>query len=167
MNEIKQFDLTYDELFSAPDKEGSIVSVRVHKKVKSVLEELAKREGLEGVSELVRYLIAGYLMGKYNIVRPERRVLVEPIILNINVAKGGKAAVDELDMELAIQEVHRVVQDAEDYIRKLMAGIVIKNPEYINKLNRQLVKAAKTAKRLGLEDVYTKILKIKSQLMVL
>lgn len=167
MNEIKQFDLTYDELFSAPDKEGSIVSVRVHKKVKSVLEELAKREGLEGVSELVRYLIAGYLMGKYNIVRPERRVLVEPIILNINVAKGGKAAVDELDMELAIQEVHRVVQDAEDYIRKLMAGMVIKNPEYINKLNRQLVKAAKTAKRLGLEDVYTKILKIKSQLMVL
>ncbi|CCC80734.1 ribbon-helix-helix protein, CopG family [Thermoproteus tenax] len=167
MNEIKQFDLTYDELFSAPDKEGSIVSVRVHKKVKSVLEELAKREGLEGVSELVRYLIAGYLMGKYNIVRPERRVLVEPIILNINVAKGGKAVVDELDMELAIQEVHRVVQDAEDYIRKLMAGMVIKNPEYINKLNRQLVKAAKTAKRLGLEDVYTKILKIKSQLMVL
>jgi hypothetical protein len=165
MDGVREFDLTYEQLFSAPDREGSIVSVRVHKKVKSLLEELAEREGLDGVSELVRYLIAGYLMGKYNIVRPERRVVVEPIVLNINVAKGGDR--DDLDMELALQEVERVVQDAEDYLRKLTMGVVIKNPEYIAKLNRQLVKAAKTAKRMGLNDVYSKILKIKSQLMVL
>ncbi|MEL9990181.1 MAG: CopG family transcriptional regulator [Thermoproteus sp.] len=166
MEGVKEFDLTYEQLFSAPDKEGSIVSVRVHKKVKSVLEELARREGLDGVSELVRYLIAGYLMGKYNIVKPERRVVVEPIVLNINVAKGAPR-MDDLDAELAIQEVERIVQDAEDYLKKLSMGLVMKNPEYISKLNRQLVKAAKTARRMGLDEVYTKILKLKSQLMVL
>ncbi|MEZ0248581.1 MAG: CopG family transcriptional regulator [Thermoproteus sp.] len=166
MEGVKEFDLTYEQLFSAPDKEGSIVSVRVHRRVKSVLEELARREGLDGVSELVRYLIAGYLMGKYNIVRPERRVVVEPIVLNINVAKGA-SRVDDLDAELAIQEVERVVQDAEDYLKKLSMGLVMKNPEYISRLNKQLVKAAKTARRMGLDEVYTKILKLKSQLMVL
>ncbi|AEA13344.1 CopG domain protein DNA-binding domain protein [Thermoproteus uzoniensis 768-20] len=165
MDGVREFDLTYEQLFSAPDKEGSIVSVRVHRKVKSVLEELARKEGLDGVSELVRYLIAGYLMGKYNIVRPERRVVVEPIVLNINVAKGGGR--DDLDVELALQEVEKIVSDAEDYLRKLAMGVVIKNPEYIAKLNRQLVKAAKTAKRMGLDEVYAKILKLKSQLMVL
>lgn len=162
---VKEFDLTYEQLFSAPDKEGSIVSVRVHKKVKEVLEQLAQREGLDGVSELVRYLIAGYLMGKYNIVRPERKILVEPIVLNINVAKTAR--VDELEEELAVQELERVVRDAEDYLKKLSMGLVIKNPEYVSKLNRQLVKAAKTAKRMGLDEVYAKILKLKAQLMVL
>lgn len=163
--EVKEFDLTYEQLFSAPDKEGSIVSVRVHKKVKEVLEQLAEREGLDGVSELVRYLIAGYLMGKYNIVRPEKKVVVEPIVLNINVAKTTR--VDELDEELALQELEKIVRDAEDYLKKLSMGLVIKNPEYIAKLNKQLVKAAKTAKRMGMDEVYSKILKLKAQLMVL
>ncbi len=165
MDGIKEFNLTYEQLFSAPDKEGSIVSVRVHKKVKEVLEQLAQREGLDGVSELVRYLIAGYLMGKYNIVRPERKVLVEPIVMNINVAKTARY--DELDEELALQELERTIRDAEDYLKKLSMGLVIKNPEYISKLNKQLIKAAKAAKRMGLDEIYAKILKLKAQLMVL
>ncbi|MFB6489689.1 MAG: ribbon-helix-helix protein, CopG family [Thermoproteus sp. AZ2] len=167
--DVKQFDLSYEDLFKAPDKEGAIVSVRVHEKVKKVLEDLARREGLAGVSELVRYLIAGYLMGKYNIVRPEKRVLVEPIVLNISVERGADRGdgVDDLEAELAVQEVERAIEDAEDYLRKLQAGLVVKNPDYVAKLSKRVVRAAQRAKRLGLAEEYTKLLKLKSQLMAL
>jgi predicted DNA binding CopG/RHH family protein len=168
MNEVlKEFDLTYNDLFRAPDKEGAIVSVRVHKKVKAVLEELAKREGLDGVSELVRYLIAGYLLGKYNIERPKEKVLVEPIVLNINVQKGRNAALDDVELDLAAEEVAAVIKDVEDYIRKVKAGIVQKNPEIAMRLGKKLVKALKTAKKLGMEQEYMRLIKLKTQLSLL
>jgi hypothetical protein len=168
MNEIlKEFDLTYNDLFRAPDKEGAIVSVRVHKKVKAVLEELAKREGLDGVSELVRYLIAGYLLGKYNIERPKEKVLVEPIVLNINVQKGRNATLDDVELDLAAEEVAAVIKDVEDYIKKVKAGIVQKNPEIAMRLGKKLVKALKIAKKLGLEEEYMRLLKLKTQLSLL
>jgi hypothetical protein len=168
MNEVlKEFDLTYNDLFRAPDKEGAIVSVRVHKKVKAVLEELAKREGLDGVSELVRYLIAGYLLGKYNIERPKEKVLVEPIVLNINVQKGRNATLDDVELDLAAEEVAAVIKDVEDYIKKVKAGIVQKNPEIAMRLGKKLVKALKIAKRLGLEEEYMRLIKLKTQLSLL
>jgi len=165
MNEVlKEFDLTYNDLFRAPDKEGAIVSVRVHKKVKAVLEELAKREGLDGVSELVRYLIAGYLLGKYNIERPKEKVLVEPIVLNINVQKGRNATLDDVELDLAAEEVAAVIKDVEDYIKKVKAGIVQKNPEIAMRLGKKLVKALKIAKKLGMEEEYMRLIKLKTQL---
>jgi hypothetical protein len=168
MNEIlKEFDLTYNDLFRAPDKEGAIVSVRVHKKVKAVLEELAKREGLDGVSELVRYLIAGYLLGKYNIERPKEKVLVEPIVLNINVQKGRNATLDDVELGLAAEEIAAVVKDVEDYIKKVKAGIVQKNPEIAMRLGKKLVKALKIAKKLGMEEEYMRLIKLKTQLSLL
>lgn len=168
MNEVlKEFDLTYNDLFRAPDKEGAIVSVRVHKKVKAVLEELAKREGLDGVSELVRYLIAGYLLGKYNIERPKEKVLVEPIVLNINVQKGRNATLDDVELDLAAEEVAAVIKDVEDYIKKVKAGIVQKNPEIAMRLGKKLVKALKIAKKLGLEEEYMRLIKLKTQLSLL
>jgi hypothetical protein len=159
--------LTYNDLFRAPDKEGAIVSVRVHKKVKAVLEELAKREGLDGVSELVRYLIAGYLLGKYNIERPKEKVLVEPIVLNINVQKGRNATLDDVELDLAAEEVAAVIKDVEDYIKKVKAGIVQKNPEIAMRLGKKLVKALKIAKKLGLEEEYMRLIKLKTQLSLL
>lgn len=164
MTDVRQYDLSYEDLFRAPDKEGAIVSVRVHHKVKKVLEGLARREGLDGVSELVRYLIAGYLMGKYNVVKPEKRVLVEPIVLNINVEKG-RGELDYLDAELAVQEVEQAIRDTEDYLKKLRMGLVLKNPEFIARLNKRLVKAAKAAKRLGMGEEYARLLKLKAQLV--
>ncbi len=168
MNEVlKEFDLTYNDLFRAPDKEGAIVSVRVHKKVKAVLEELAKREGLDGVSELVRYLIAGYLLGKYNIERPKEKVLVEPIVLNINVQKGLNATLDDVELDLAAEEIATVIKDVEDYIKKVKAGIVQKNPEIAIRLGKKLVKALKIAKKLGMEEEYMRLIKLKTQLSLL
>lgn len=164
-NVVREFDLTYNDLFRAPDKEGAIVSVRVHKKVKSVLEELAKREGLDGVSELVRYLIAGYLLGKYNIERPQDRVLVEPIVLTVNVQKNAK--IDDIDLDLAAEEVHTVIRDVEDYVRKVKMGVIPKNPEIAMRLSKKLSKALKMAKKLGLEEEYIKLMRLKAQLSVI
>jgi hypothetical protein len=167
MNEVREFDLTYNDLFRAPDKEGAIVSVRVHRKVKAVLEDLAKKEGLDGVSELVRYLIAGYLLGKYNLERPRERVLVEPIVLTVNVQKGGNAAVDDVEMDLAAEEVSAIIRDVEDYVKKVRAGVIPRNPEIAMKLGKKLAKALKTAKRLGMEEEYTRLIKLKAQLSLL
>ncbi len=163
--QVREFDLTYNDLFRAPDKEGAIVSVRVHRKVKSVLEELAKREGLDGVSELVRYLIAGYLLGKYNIERPRERVVVEPIVLTVNVQKAS--SVDDVEFELAVDEVASIIKDVEDYLRKVKAGVVPRNPEIAMKLNKKLARALKTARRLGMEEEYMKLMRLKAQLSVI
>lgn len=161
---LREFDLTYNDLFRAPDKEGAIVSVRVHRKVKAVLEELAKSEGLDGVSELVRYLIAGYLLGKYNIERPKEKVLVEPIVLTVNVQRGGGQTVDDVDYELAAEKVTAVIRDVEDYIRKIKAGLVPRNPEIAMRLGEKVARALKTAKKLGMEEEYMKLMKLKAQL---
>ncbi|AAL64134.1 ribbon-helix-helix protein, CopG family [Pyrobaculum aerophilum] len=166
MSQVKEFDLTYNDLFRAPDKEGAIVSVRVHRKVKAVLEELAKREGLDGVSELVRYLIAGYLLGKYNIERPKEKVVVEPIVLTVNVQKGTPP-IDEVEVDLVAEEVASVIRDVEDYVKKVKAGLVQKNPEIAMKLWKKLAKALKIAKRLGMEEEYVKLMRLKAQLSVI
>ncbi|WP_333638676.1 ribbon-helix-helix protein, CopG family [Pyrobaculum aerophilum] len=166
MSQVKEFDLTYNDLFRAPDKEGAIVSVRVHRKVKAVLEELAKREGLDGVSELVRYLIAGYLLGKYNIERPKEKVVVEPIVLTVNVQKGTPP-IDEVEVDLVAEEVASVIRDVEDYVKKVKAGLVQKNPEIAMKLGKKLAKALKIAKRLGMEEEYVKLMRLKAQLSVI
>ncbi|MEM1597871.1 MAG: ribbon-helix-helix protein, CopG family [Pyrobaculum sp.] len=160
---IKELDLTYSDLFRAPDKEGAVVSVRVHRKVKAVLEELAKREGLEGVSELVRYLIAGYLLGKYNIERPREKVLVEPIVLHVSVQKKAPQ-LDDVEADLAAEEIAVVIKDVEDYVRKVKAGLVAKNPEVAMKLSKRVAKALKAARALGLEEEYVKLMKLKAQL---
>ncbi len=162
---VREFDLTYSDLFRAPDRDGTIVSVRVHKKVKKVLEELTKREELNGVSELVRYLIAGYLLGKYNIERPKERIFIEPIVLNVNVQKSRN--IDDEELELAVEEVIAVIRDVEDYIKKVRAGIVPRNPEIAVKLSKRVVKALKTAKKMGLEDEYLKLTKLRTQLSIL
>jgi hypothetical protein len=129
MNEVvREFDLTYNDLFRAPDKEGAIVSVRVHKKVKAVLEDLAKREGLDGVSELVRYLIAGYLLGKYNLERPREKVLVEPIVLTVNVQKSSNVAFDDVEIELAAEEVSAVIKDVGGLHKEGKAGRSAEEP---------------------------------------
>ncbi|MEM0484085.1 MAG: ribbon-helix-helix protein, CopG family [Pyrobaculum sp.] len=164
--QIKEFDLTYSDLFRAPDKEGAIVSVRVHKKVKAVLEELAKREGLDGVSELVRYLIAGYLLGKYNIERPRERVLVEPIVLTVNVQKNAQP-IDEVEIDLAAEEVTAVIKDVEDYVKKVKAGVIPKNPDIAMRLGKKLARALKIAKKLGMEEEYIKLMKLKAQLTLI
>ncbi|MFN7105014.1 MAG: ribbon-helix-helix protein, CopG family, partial [Pyrobaculum sp.] len=153
---IREFDLTYSDLFRAPDRDGAVVSVRVHKKVKKVLEELTKREGLDGVSELVRYLIAGYLLGKYNIERPKERA-VEPIILTVNVQKSR---VD--DMEMAVEEVLEVIKEIEDYVAKVRAGVVPRNPEVARRFGKKVVKALRTAERLGMEEEYAKLVRLKA-----
>lgn len=163
MSSVKEYDLTYNDLFSAPDKEGAIVSVRVHKKVKAVLEELAEREGLNGVSELVRYLIAGYLLGKYNIERPKERIIVEPIVLTVNVQKS-RQSVDDVEAELVAEEIEAVIRDVEDYLKKVKAGMVMRNPEIAARLGKKLIKAIKSAKKLGLVDEYTQLMKLKAQL---
>lgn len=163
MSSVKEYDLTYNDLFSAPDKEGAIVSVRVHKKVKAVLEELAEREGLNGVSELVRYLIAGYLLGKYNIERPKERIIVEPIVLTVNVQKG-RQSVDDVEAELVAEEIAAVIKDVEDYLKKVKAGMVMRNPEIAARLGKKLIKAIKSAKKLGLVDEYMQLMKLKAQL---
>ncbi|MFN3804723.1 MAG: ribbon-helix-helix protein, CopG family [Pyrobaculum sp.] len=155
---IKEFDLTYSDLFRAPDRDGAVVSVRVHKKVKKVLEELTKREGLDGVSELVRYLIAGYLLGKYNIERPKERA-VEPIVLTVNIQKSR---VD--DVEMAVGEVLDVIKEVEDYVAKVRAGVVPRNPEVARRFGKKVVKALRAAERLGMEEEYTKLVRLKALL---
>jgi len=167
MSNVREFDLTYADLFRAPDKEGAIVSVRVHRKVKAVLEELAKREGLDGVSELVRYLIAGYLLGKYGIERPREKVLVEPIVLTVNVNRRGEAVEDAVEAELALEEIGNVIRDVEDYLRKVKAGLASKNPEIAMRLAKRVAKALKTAKKFGLEEEYMKLVKLKTQLSMI
>ncbi|ABL87800.1 CopG domain protein DNA-binding domain protein [Pyrobaculum islandicum DSM 4184] len=161
---IREFDLTYNDLFRAPDKEGAVVSVRVHRKVKRVLEELAKREGLDGVSELVRYLIAGYLMGKYNIEKPREKVIVEPIVLTINVQKNSSKTIDDVELDIAAEKIVAIIRDVEDYLRKVKAGIVPRNPEVAMRLHEKLANALKTAKKLGMEEEYMKLIKLKAQL---
>ncbi|WP_243671264.1 ribbon-helix-helix protein, CopG family [Vulcanisaeta sp. JCM 16161] len=68
---IDDIPVKYEDLFRAPEKDGAVVSVRVHRSVKELLTKLAEKEGLDGVSELLRYLVAGYIMGKYKLIKPE------------------------------------------------------------------------------------------------
>ncbi|WP_054856856.1 ribbon-helix-helix protein, CopG family [Vulcanisaeta sp. JCM 16159] len=93
---IDDVPVRYEDLFRAPEKDGAVVSVRVHKSVKELLTKLAEKEGLDGVSELLRYLVAGYIMGKYKLIKPEPKVITQPIFLNVNINK--KAIEEHTDM---------------------------------------------------------------------
>jgi hypothetical protein len=163
----EKFDLAYQDLFRAPDRDGAVVSVRVHRKVKSALEELARREGLSGVSELVRYLIAGYLLGKYGIERPRERAIVEPIVLTVNVQRGPQRAADSVDVDIAREEIEAAVRDIEDYIKKVRAGLVPRNVEVVSRLSKRLARAMGLARRLGLEDEYVELAKLKARLAMM
>ena len=147
---------SYDILFAAPDRDGSIVSVRVHKQVKEMLTEIAEKEGLNGVSELVRYIIAGFLIGKYEPARPDPKVLHAPIFLNINVNKKEETTRGEA---LVISmEAEETTREAEEFLAKVKRGTVqLRGNEYAKKLRDRIAKLMARSLRYGLEDEYAKL----------
>jgi len=151
---------SYEELFSAPDKDGAIISVRVHRNVKIALERIAKEMGLRGVSELVRYIIAGFLMGRLGIEKPQPLVITQPIQLNVVVSRGN-------DREDGVEEVEEVIREAEEYLRNLKFGRVVPRYEYLNRLMKKINRAMKVAKSLGLQAHYEKLSAISLELGLL
>jgi hypothetical protein len=87
--------------------------------------------------------------------------------LTVNVQKSSNAAFDDVEIELAAEEVSAVIKDVEDYVKKVKAGVVQKNPEIAMRLGKKLVKALKTAKKLGMEEEYMQLIKLKAQLSLL
>jgi hypothetical protein len=77
------------------------------------------------------------------------------------------SSVDDVDFELAVDEVASIIRDVEDYLRKVRAGVIPRNPEIAMKLNKKLARALKTAKRLGMEEEYMRLMKLKAQLSVI
>ncbi|MGC9153463.1 MAG: ribbon-helix-helix protein, CopG family [Vulcanisaeta sp.] len=161
MSEVFVLDdipIKYEDLFRAPEKDGAVVSVRVHKSVKELLTKLAEKEGLDGVSELLRYLVAGYIMGKYKLIKPEPRVITQPIFLNVNVNK--KTTEEHIDMtQVGLKmEIEELVKEAMDTISKVKKGLI--NPrgnEYIRRLRNKAVKYMVKALKYGMEDEYEKL----------
>ena len=161
MSEVFVLDdipIKYEDLFRAPEKDGAVVSVRVHKSVKELLTKLAEKEGLDGVSELLRYLVAGYIMGKYKLIKPEPKVITQPIFLNVNVNK--KTTEEHIDMtQVGLKmEIEELVKEAMDVISKVKKGLI--NPrgnEYIRRLRNKAVKYMITALKYGMEDEYEKL----------
>jgi hypothetical protein len=47
------------------------------------------------------------------------------------------------------------------------AGVIPRNPEIAMKLGKKLAKALKTAKRLGMEEEYMRLMRLKAQLSLL
>ncbi|MGC8596522.1 MAG: ribbon-helix-helix protein, CopG family [Thermocladium sp.] len=145
----------YELLFAAPDRDGSVVSVRVHKQVKEMLTEIAEKEGLNGVSELVRYIIAGFLIGKYEPIKPDPKVLHAPIFLNINVNKREEPRGNEVAIAMEIDET---MKEAEEFIAKVKRGVVqLRGNEYAKKLRDRLAKLMTKALRYGLEEEYGRL----------
>ncbi len=161
MSEVFVLDdipIKYEDLFRAPEKDGAVVSVRVHKSVKELLTKLAEKEGLDGVSELLRYLVAGYIMGKYKLIKPEPKVITQPIFLNVNVNK--KTTEEHIDMtQVGLKmEIEELVKEAMDVISKVKKGLI--NPrgnEYIRRLRNKAVKYMIKALKYGMEDEYEKL----------
>jgi hypothetical protein len=83
------------------------------------------------------------------------------------VQKGGNAAVDDVEMDLAAEEVSAIIRDVEDYVKKVRAGVIPRNPEIAMKLGKKLAKALKTAKRLGMEEEYMRLMRLKAQLSLI
>ncbi|WP_252901388.1 ribbon-helix-helix protein, CopG family [Vulcanisaeta sp. JCM 14467] len=138
---IDDVPIRYEDLFRAPEKDGAVVSVRVHKSVKELLTKLAEKEGLDGVSELLRYLVAGYIMGKYKLIKPEPHVITQPIFLNVNINK--KAIEEHTDMaQIGLKmEIDELIKESMDVISKVKKGVI--NPrgnEYIRRLRNKAVK---------------------------
>lgn len=121
---IDDVPVRYEDLFRAPEKDGAVVSVRVHKSVKELLTKLAEKEGLDGVSELLRYLVAGYIMGKYKLIKPEPKVITQPIFLNVNINK--KAIEEHTDMtQIGLKmEIDELIKESMDVINKVKKGVI-------------------------------------------
>ncbi len=155
---VEGMNLKLEDLFKAPEKDGTVISVRVHKSVKEALVKLAEKEGLHGVSELVRYIIAGFLMGKYNIVKPSPKVLAPPIYLNVNVVKMSKQVDDnghDEDLELleVKSEIEDTIREAEEFIRNVKVRAVrIQGNEYARKLRTKIFRALVKAVKHNLKD---------------
>lgn len=147
---IDDVPVRYEDLFRAPEKDGAVVSVRVHKSVKELLTKLAEKEGLDGVSELLRYLVAGYIMGKYKLIKPEPKVITQPIFLNVNINK--KAIEEHTDMaQIGLKmEIDELIKESMDVISKVKKGVI--NPrgnEYIRRLRNKAVKYMVKASSTG------------------
>ncbi|NPA24177.1 MAG: CopG family transcriptional regulator [Crenarchaeota archaeon] len=159
--DVEGMKLKFEDLFKAPEKDGTVISVRVHRSVKEALLKLAEKEGLHGVSELVRYIIAGFLMGKYKIVKPDPKVLAPPIYLNINVVKATRSSdgdsedgvEDALEALEAKAEIEEVIKEAEDFIMKAkMRAVKLQGNEYARKLRTRIFKALVKAVRYNFRD---------------
>ncbi len=155
--EIEGIKVRLEDLFRAPEKDGAVVSVRVHRSVKEALAKLAAKEGLHGVSELVRYLIAGFLMGKYKIEKPSPKVLAPPIYLNVSVqvhrgSDRGKSQ-HELEIMQVKSEIEEVVREAKDFIEKVRRREVkTVGNDYARKLRAKVFRALIKAVKYQLED---------------
>jgi len=164
MAENEDLPLRYEDLFRAPEKDGAVVSVRVHRRVKDALVKLAEKEGLDGVSELVRYLVAGYLMGKYQLVKPEPRVVPQPIFLNINLSKESKGGGDEY--LLVKMQIDELLRESMSTVEKLRRGLInSRGNEYLRRLRERVVRYMVKAMRNGLEEEYEKLRAIHAALM--
>ncbi len=158
--EVEGVKLKYETLFRAPEKDGAVVSVRVHRSVKDVLVKLAEKEGLSGVSELIRYIIAGFLIGKYKIVKPEPKVLAAPICLNINLSRSKDVdSAQMLEIKLIVEsEIDDVISEAEEFISNVRRGAVrVHGNNYVKRLRDKIVRAMIKALRYNLEDKYAKL----------
>ncbi|ADN51091.1 ribbon-helix-helix protein, CopG family [Vulcanisaeta distributa] len=165
---IDDVPVRYEDLFRAPEKDGAVVSVRVHKSVKELLTKLAEKEGLDGVSELLRYLVAGYIMGKYKLIKPEPRVITQPIFLNVNINK--KTIEEHTDMaQIGLKmEIDELIKESMDVINKVKKGVI--NPrgnEYIRRLRNKAVKYMVKALKYGMEEEYEKLKTIQVTLTTL
>ncbi|WP_054853256.1 CopG family transcriptional regulator [Vulcanisaeta distributa] len=166
---IDDVPVRYEDLFRAPEKDGAVVSVRVHKSVKELLTKLAEKEGgLDGVSELLRYLVAGYIMGKYKLIKPEPKVITQPIFLNVNINK--KAIEEHTDMaQIGLKmEIDELIKESMDVISKVKKGVI--NPrgnEYIRRLRNKAVKYMVKALKYGMEEEYEKLKTIQVTLTTL
>ncbi len=163
--DVEGMKLRFEDLFKAPEKDGTVISVRVHRSVKEALMKLAEKEGLHGVSELVRYIIAGFLMGKYKIVKPDPKILAPPIYLNISVVKTTKsgngepeATEDALEALEAKAEIEEVIKEAEDFIMKAkLRAVKLQGNEYARKLRTRIFKAMVKAVRYNFRDRIEKL----------
>ena len=165
---IDDVPIRYEDLFRAPEKDGAVVSVRVHKSVKELLTKLAEKEGLDGVSELLRYLVAGYIMGKYKLIKPEPRVITQPIFLNVNINK--KAIEEHTDMaQVGLKmEIDELIKESMDVINKVKRGVINpKGNEYIRRLRNKAVKYMVKALKYGMEEEYEKLKTIQVTLTTL
>jgi hypothetical protein len=165
---IDDIPVKYEDLFRAPEKDGAVVSVRVHKSVKELLTKLAEKEGLDGVSELLRYLVAGYIMGKYKLIKPEPRVIPQPIFLNVNISKKTiEEHTDTAQIGLKM-EIDEMIKESMDVINKVKKGVINpKGNEYIRRLRNKTVKYMVKALKYGMEDEYEKLKTIQMTLTTL
>jgi len=162
---VEGMKLKLEDLFKAPEKDGTVISVRVHRSVKEVLMKLAEKEGLHGVSELVRYIIAGFLMGRYNIVKPDPKVLAPPIYLNVNVVKTSSRQSqdredghDDITILEVKSEIEDIIREVEDFINKArIRAIRLQGNEYVKKLRTKVFRALVKAVKYNLRDVVPRL----------